>query len=139
MASIRHLAIRCHDMEKSRDFYESAFGWKFIGYRPSGQGLDLTDGEINITLIQQPDDCERPTLEEGNEYIHFGVIVNNLEASWHRFKEWGAEFSKDNIKQRNEIDEHKTPERSFKVLDPDGNVIDITATQNEWRGVRVTP
>jgi hypothetical protein len=27
--------------------------------------------------------------------------------------------------------------RSFKVLDPDGNVIDVTANKEEWRGVSV--
>jgi len=27
------------------------------------------------------------------------------------------------------------PEHSFKILDPDGNVIDITANRNEWNCV----
>jgi hypothetical protein len=47
----------------------------------------------------------------------------------------GAELSKDDIKDRNEIDLENTPTRSFKVLDPDGNVIDVTANREEWRGV----
>jgi catechol 2,3-dioxygenase-like lactoylglutathione lyase family enzyme len=52
MALLRHLAIRCRDMERSRRFYEEVIGWKFIGYRPSGGGLDLTDGVNNITLVR---------------------------------------------------------------------------------------
>ena len=135
MALLRHLAIRCRDMERSRDFYERAIGWKFVDYRPSGLGIDMTDGVNNITLLQQPVECERPQLEEGNEYIHFGVIVDDLQDCWRRLKEWGAKLSKDNIKRRDKIPEDWIPERSFKVLDPDGNIVDVTASTDEWRGV----
>lgn len=135
MTLLRHLAIRCRDMEHARSFYEAAFGWEFIGYRPSGQGLDFSDGVNNITLLQQPEGMERPYIEEGNEYIHFGVIVDDLEACWNRCREWGAEISKGDVKDRTETDQETSPERSFKVLDPDGNVIDVTANKEEWRGV----
>lgn len=137
MALLRHLALRCRDMEKSRDFYTKAIGWKFVDYRPSRQGLDLSDGVNNITLIQHPADVVRPAQEEGNEYIHFGVIVDDLVACWHRCKDWGAEISKGDVKDRTEIDQETEPSHSFKVLDPDGNVVDVTADKEEWRGVTV--
>ena len=137
MAHLRHLAIRCRDMERSRDFYETAIGWKFVDYRPSRQGLDLTDGVNNITLLQHPADLSRPVLEEGNEYIHFGVIVDDLEACWARCRQWGAPISKGDVKERTAADPSRPPARSFKVLDPDGNVIDVTADREEWRGVTV--
>ena len=127
MTHLRHLAIRCMDMEHSREFYTKVLGLKFHDYRPSRQGLDLTDGVNNITLLQQPVDCVRPSLEEGNEYIHFGLIVENLATIWNRCKERGAELSKGDVKDRTEIvDRESVPERSLKVLDPDGNVIDIS-------------
>jgi hypothetical protein len=91
----------------------------------------------NITLIQQPEDMVRPELEEGNEYIHFGVIVDDLEAVWQRLHEWGALFSRENVKERNPIDPSELPPVSFKVLDPDGNVVDITHNKEEWNGVQV--
>ena len=138
LAMLRHLAIRCRDMERSRDFYTNAIGWKFVDYRPSRQGLDLTDGVNNITLLQHPSDAVRPVLEEGNEYIHFGVIVDDLEDCWRRCLAWGAKISKGDVKDRTEVVEDAAPLRSFKVLDPDGNVIDVTANRDEWRGVRVT-
>ena len=134
MAFLRHLALRCRDMERSRRFYEHVIGWRFVGYRPSGQGLDLTDGVNNITLIQHPPG-ERAVLEEGNEFIHFGVIVDDLAAVWQRLHEWGATFSKDDVKARNPIDPAAAAPRSFKVLDPDSNVVDITSNRAEWRGV----
>jgi catechol 2,3-dioxygenase-like lactoylglutathione lyase family enzyme len=135
MALLRHLALRCRDMERSRRFYEQVIGWKFIGYRPGGEGLDLSDGVNNITLIQQPPQRQRPMFEEGNEYIHFGVIVDDLQGIWNRLHDWGATFSKENVKDRNPIDPSELPPVSFKVLDPDGNVVDITCNQAEWRGV----
>lgn len=137
MTVVRHLAIRCRDMERSRSFYAHVFGWTFIGYRPSRQGLDFTDGVNNITLLQQPADMQRPSIEEGNEYIHFGVIVKDLAACWRRCREWGAEISKGDVKDRTPIESAEVPQRSFKVLDPDGNVIDVTADPDEWRGVTI--
>jgi catechol 2,3-dioxygenase-like lactoylglutathione lyase family enzyme len=132
---LRHLALRCSDMERSRRFYEQVIGWRFVGYRPSGQGLDLSDGVNNITLIQQPTQWQASLAEEGSESIHFGVIVDDLDGVWQRLHQWGATFSKENVKERNPIDPAELPPVSFKVLDPDGNVVDITCNQQEWRGV----
>lgn len=137
MAHLRHLALRCRDMEHSRRFYETAIGWKFVGYRPSGDSVDLTDGVNNITLLSHPADPPRQQLEEGTEFIHFGVIVDDLEACWRRCRDFGAIISKGDVKDRTAVDPQQPPQRSFKVLDPDGNVIDVTADRQEWRGVRV--
>lgn len=124
------------DMELSRRFYTEVIGLQFHDYRPSRLGLDLTDGVNNITLLQQPADCVRPPLEEGSEYIHFGFIVDNLEECWQRAITWGAEISKGDVKDRTEVDTlEEVPERSFKVLDPDRNVIDISDNREEWNGV----
>lgn len=132
---LRHLALRCRDLERSRKFYEEVIGWQFVGWRPSGNSLDLTDGVLNITLLQHRRDAERPKFEEGDEYIHFGIIVDDLAAVWCRLRSFGAEFSKENVKDRNPIDANQLPAVSFKVLDPDGNVLDITCNRSEWRGV----
>lgn len=135
MALLRHLAIRCSDLEATKKFYEELIGWNFVGYRPGGRAADLSDGINNITLIQQPSDSERPPQEEGNEYLHFGVIVNDLEACQKRLEEAGATFSRDNIKLRREFKDGTVPKQSFKVLDPDGNIVDVTSNKKEWRGI----
>lgn len=138
MTHLRHLALRCRDLSRSRSFYEEAIGWRFVGFRPSGESLDLTDGVNNITLLQHPQPGDRPgVLPEGDEYIHFGVIVDDLEACWRRCRQWGASIAKGDVKDRTEIGQDEIPRRSFKVLDPDGNVIDVTANKAEWRGVTV--
>ena len=132
-----HIAFRCSDINRSRDFYTNALGWRFFDYRPNSESMDLTDGFINVTLLPYEDDGTRSVMEEGHEFIHLGVIVDDLEAMFNKCLEWGAEISKGDVKDRTVIESvSELPERSFKVLDPDGNVIDVSASRDEWRCVR---
>ncbi len=127
-------------MEHSREFYTKVIGLKFHDYRPQRDSMDLTDGTNNITLLQHPTDAVRPPQVEGNEYIHFGIIVPDLASVWNRAKEWGAKISKADVKDRTEVEDLNTvPEYSFKILDPDGNVIDITSNREEWNCVTNLP
>ena len=134
MAFLRHIALRTKDMEASRFFYET-IGFEFVGYRGRG-GLDLSDGTLNMTILQYNGE-ERPPFEEGTEFIHFGIIVEDLAKIYNTLRDGGFELIMDNVKKGDEIDDNKPPERSFKVADPDGNVVDITCATDEWRGVAV--
>jgi len=134
MTLLRHLALRCRDMERSRRFYEM-LGLRFVDYRPSGDGLDLSDGTLNVTLIQY-EGPERAPLEEGREFIHFGLLVEDARDTLERLKAAGATFLRENVKERLAMDE-MIPSGSFKVQDPDGNVIDISGNRDEWRGTTV--
>ena len=62
MALLRHLALRCRDVEVSRRFCEEGIGFRFVGYRPSGISIDLSDGTNNITLLPYGDK-QRPKAE----------------------------------------------------------------------------
>ena len=134
MALLRHVALWCKDMEKSRRFYEEVIGWKFIEYRSHGRGLDMSDGTNNITLLDYGDQA-RPALEEGHEYIHLGVLVEDLTAVWQRLHRWGAQFPAKTVKGRQEMDPGAAPSRAFKIFDPDGNILDITSDKEEWVGI----
>jgi len=133
MALLRHLALRCRDVAVSQRFYEHVIGFNFIGRRGNGEAVDLSDGTCNITLLPHGEQT-RPALEEGEEYIHFGVLVDDLDAAWHRVKKWGAEAPK-TVKGRDAIASDTPPEIAFKAIDPDGNIVDISADRDEWRGV----
>lgn len=135
MAYLRHLALRCRDVSVSQRFYEDVIGFTFIGRRGNGEAVDLSDGTANITLLPH-DDPSRPTLEEGEEYIHFGVLVDDLHAAWHRVRNWGAEAPK-TVKGRDAISSDIPPEIAFKAIDPDGNIVDISGDRDEWRGVKI--
>ena len=134
MAFLRHIALRTKDMETSRRFYET-IGFEFVGY-PGRGGLDLSDGTLNMTILQY-NGTERPPFEEGTEFIHFGIIVEDLASIYNMLRDGGYELIMDNVKKGDEIDDNKPPERSFKVADPDGNVVDITCATDEWRGVSI--
>ena len=137
MAVLRHVALRVKDKEETRRFYEM-IGFNFVGYRgpDSTSSIDLTDGTLNMTILQY-EGKERQPLEELSEFMHIGVIVEDLADIYKKLLDSGADLLRDDVKKRNEIDWEQPPTRSFKVADPDGNVIDITCAKDEWRGVSV--
>ena len=130
--AVRHLALRARDLVKTRRFYEEGLGLRFIGYRPSGDSIDLSDGQVNLTLLPYSGP-ERTPLEEGYEFIHLGFWVEDLAAVYQRLTALGADVVREDVKARNECAGDAPPVGSFKVLDPDGNVLDISANANEWR------
>ena len=135
MVALQHVALRCRDLARSRRFYEEGLGLPFVGYRPdSSDAMDLADGNVNLTLIQF-DGVGREALEEGTEFIHLGFMVDDLAAVYRRFASLGATIARDDVKERHEHDPSKVPVGSFKVLDPDGNVLDISERPDEWRTV----
>ena len=89
-----------------------------------------------MTILQYNGEARAP-FEEGTEFIHFGIIVEDLASIYNTLREGGFELLMDNVKKGDEISADKAPERSFKVADPDGNVVDITCATDEWRGVKV--
>jgi catechol 2,3-dioxygenase-like lactoylglutathione lyase family enzyme len=130
--TFRHLALRARDPEATRRFYVEGLGLRFVGFRPSGSGsYDLSDGTINLTVIPYtgPD---RPVFEEVTEYVHFGFMVDDAAAAYHRLAALGAPMLRLDVKER--LDPAvPAPDGSFKVADPDGNVVDVTGNPNEWR------
>ena len=131
MFGLRHIALRVRDLAQSRRFYEEGLGLTFIGYRPSGEAIDLSDGGVNVTLLPY-DGPSRVALEEGNEFIHLGFMVDDVPTTHERLRTLGAVIVRDNVKERRPHDATSAPVGSFKVLDPDGNVLDISDRPGEW-------
>lgn len=130
--AVRHLAMRVRDLDQSRHFYETGIGFRFLGYRPAGDAIDLSDGEINLTLIPY-EGPPRHALEEGSEFIHLGFWVDDLTATYQRLVGLQAAVVREDVKERREFAGNAPPSGSFKVLDPDGNVLDISGRTDEWR------
>jgi catechol 2,3-dioxygenase-like lactoylglutathione lyase family enzyme len=130
--AVRHLALRVADIGRTRRFYEEGLGFRFIGYRPSGVSLDLSDGQVNLTLLPYEGPVRRP-LTEGYEFIHLGFWVKNLNETYERLLALGAHVVREDVKERREFAGDAPPVGSFKVLDPDGNVLDISERPDEWR------
>lgn len=130
MAKLRHIAISVPDLEKSAAFYEQTFGLKRVNFvvTPYGDGLSLSDGVINLTLLHFHTD-EAAGDERGRDFVgihHFGFIVDDLEAMSKKIEANGGRFHRE-LKGGGGVDF----ERKFR--DPDGVVFDIS--HKGWVGI----
>lgn len=130
MAKLRHIAISVPDLEKSAKFYEETFGLKRVNLAitPYGDGLSLSDGVINLTLLHfHTDDAAGD--ERGKDFVgihHMGFIVDDLEAMSKKIEDNGGRFHRE-LKGGGGVDF----ERKFR--DPDGVVFDIS--HKGWVGI----
>lgn len=84
MAKLRHIAILVADPEASAVFFERAFGLERVGYARCG--VYLSDGTVNIALLQIETEDEKPGL------AHFGMWVDELAEAEKRVSEAGGEY-----------------------------------------------
>lgn len=133
---IRHLAIRSRDVDRAVRFYRDGLGFKEVG--PRGNGMDLSDETLNLTILPF-EGSPAPAPEEGLEQIHFGIVVSDAKGLYKRLGELGVLSVRHDIKVRGDVVEGVVPEGSYKLLDPDGNVVDVTPRHDEWRGVGHLP
>src|SRR5215216_6385663 len=87
MAKIRHIAIRSEDVEKTAAFLQEAFGLQFVQRRGSGP-IDLTDGDVNITLLPLSLPAAGREVQPGFE--HIGFTVDDEAETRQRLLEHGA-------------------------------------------------
>lgn len=127
---IRHLGIVVADLETTADFYENVLGFKRLGgpRKPGhfpGMALDLTDGEVNYSLLQPNEDIPRQTWSQGTlGPNHIGVTIEDTGAVVTALKERGVE-----VYGAEEAD----PPRFFKFRDPDGVEVDVATPDRSWK------
>ena len=87
MGKIRHIAIRCEDTEKTAEWLQKALELELVQRRNSG-AIDLSDGDVNITLLPLGlGTADRPA-QPGFE--HIGVTVADDEVVRQRLLGLGA-------------------------------------------------
>lgn len=129
MPKLRHIAMSVPDLEASAKFYETAFGMKRVNYAetPYGDGLSLSDGVVNLTLLKfHTDDAAGD--ERGKDFVgihHIGFAVEDLEATGKDIESAGGKFHRE-LKGGGSVDF----ERKFR--DPNGIVLDIS--HKSWVG-----
>ena len=72
MAKIRHIAIRCADCDSTARLFTDTFGLDLVQRRGSG-AIDLSDGDVNITLLPLSVAAAGRTVQPGFEHIGFTV------------------------------------------------------------------
>ena len=91
MARIQHLAIASLDPFKQAEFYKRVFGFEEVKRldNPRAKGVVLTDGHINISVLQFHQD----QIDQGMDFTglhHFGVLVDDLEGTAQKCLEAGC-------------------------------------------------
>jgi catechol 2,3-dioxygenase-like lactoylglutathione lyase family enzyme len=121
MAKIRHIAIRAEDVEATATFFVEAFGLELVQRRAHGP-IDLSDGEINLTVL--PLALNNPAVEVRPGVEHIGFSVEDEEATKKRLLELGA--SEMNPVHLGDV------YYEAKFLSREGLILDV----GHWRGAK---
>jgi catechol 2,3-dioxygenase-like lactoylglutathione lyase family enzyme len=124
MGKIRHIAIRCEDTEKTAQWLQDALDLALVQRRGSG-AIDLSDGDVNITLLPLGLGAGDRPLKAGFE--HIGVSVADDEQARQKLLAAGAE-------ELNPIGLGDVYYEA-KFRSPDGLVIDV----GHWAGTSPIP
>ena len=124
MAKLRHIAMQVPDLEKAAKFYEKVFEMERVanGDTPFGNALMLSDGVINLALLNFPEGTKGQI--NGPDWAglhHFGFLVDDEDKTAKAIEDNGGEYFT------------KLPEgipglqAEAKYKDPNGVVFDISA------------
>lgn len=127
---IRHLGIVVSDLERTAEFYENVLGFKRLGEVRTpghfpGKALDLSDGEVNYSLLQPKEEIQRQEWSQGTMGPnHIGVTIEDTGRVVKELQNRGVEVYGA---------EAADPPRFFKFLDPDGVEVDVATPDRSWK------
>ncbi len=95
MAKLRHIAIQVPDLETAAAFYEKVFDLKRLKKveAPIGNAISLSDGIMNLTLLQFPEGTHGG--KGGPDWAglhHFGFVVDDENATEQKIKQHGGAY-----------------------------------------------
>lgn len=135
MSTLVHVGVRATNLEKTVQFWRDALGLKVFSQMDGC--YDLTDGYHNFRVFQH-NGPDRPSHIGGMlDYLHIGVRVPNLREAAQRIDALGFQIIWDGVDGGKPYDPSSPPSKSFKVEDPDGIVVDVTASDDQWPGVQL--
>ena len=133
MSTLVHIGVRATNLEGTIRFWRDALGLKV--FSTMDDCYDLTDGYHNFRVFQH-NGPERPPHVGGMlDYLHIGVRVPDLQEAAKRCEANGFTIISDGV-GGDAYDPDSPPDESFKVEDPDGIVVDVTASDDQWPGVQ---
>lgn len=130
-----HVGIRASDLETTIRFWRDGMGIPVVASRDGS--FDLSDGYHNFRIFQHDGPSRPPHVSGMLDYLHIGVRVRDLEAAASRLLEMGYEIFSDGLAGKIPVDTKSIEEGAFKVEDPDGITVDITARDDQWPGVEL--
>ena len=134
-ATLVHVGVRASDLEKTIRFWRDGLGLPVFSQMENC--YDLSDGYHNFRVFQH-NGPERPRHVSGMlDYLHIGVLVPDLEAAAKRLLDMGYEIFSDGLAGKVPLSPDDLSEGAFKVEDPDGITVDVTARSDQWPGARL--
>ena len=128
-----HVGIRATDLERSVAFWRDVLGLRVAA---TMEGCyDLTDGRHNFRLFGNVGATRPPIVGGLLAYLHVGIMVDDLRAAIDRCTAAGVPIVWDGVDQGRPYDPASPPSKSFKVEDPDGIIVDVSASPDQWPGV----
>jgi catechol 2,3-dioxygenase-like lactoylglutathione lyase family enzyme len=132
-ATLIHVGVRATDLERSIRFWRDALGLQVV---ETVEGrFDLTDGFHNYRVFQHRGPPRPPHVSGMLDYLHVGVVVEDLTAAARRCLDLGFEILCEGVDGERPYDPQDPPTDAFKVMDPDGIVVDVAARRTQWPGV----
>jgi len=127
VSKLRHIAMQVPDLEKAAAFYEKVFGMKRAGSAesPVGNAISLSDGVMNLTLLNFPDG--KGGMINGQDWAglhHIGFVVDNKDETARKIEESGGEYFMT-------LPEYPGVDAETKYRDVNGVVFDIS--EHDWR------
>jgi catechol 2,3-dioxygenase-like lactoylglutathione lyase family enzyme len=113
--SLRHLALNVQQLEACERFYVDLLGMR-VEWRPDADNVYLTGGRDNLALHRAA-----APRSAGQSLDHIGFVLGTMEAvdQWYNF------LRGQGVKITAVPKTHRDGARSFYVLDPDGNTIQL--------------
>lgn len=133
-SALVHVGVRSTDLPASIRFWRDALGLHVV--EAMEDSFDLTDGRHNFRVFQHSGATRPPHVSGLLDYLHIGVLVDDLAATAQRCLDLGFPIIWDGVAAGHAYDPRQPPTESFKVTDPDGIVVDVTANRAQWPGVR---
>ena len=126
MAKLRHIAIQVPDLEKAAAFYEGVFDLKRVAKveAPIGNAISLSDGIMNLTLLQFPEGTKGG--KGGPDWAglhHFGFIVEDGNSTEAKIEKNGGEFFM-------QLPKYPGVDAERKFKDINGIVFDVS--EHDW-------
>ena len=127
MAKIRHIAMQVPDLERAAKFYEKSFELTRVAeaQSPIGNSIMLTDGTMNLTLLNFP--AGKGGQLHGPDWAglhHIGFVVDSEEQTAQRIADAGGSFF------MRIPDDYPGVDAEAKYKDPFGVVFDVA--EHHW-------
>ena len=131
MAKYIHTMIRVLDEERSKRFYEDAFGFREMARFPfeSFTLVYLLEQESGVELELTINHDRREPYTLGDGYGHIAVAVDDLEAEHRRHQELG--YKPTDIKEF--FRDGALMAKFFFVQDPDGYKIEVLQKHGRYK------